>query len=80
MDFGYLLKIFLTKGGNKMIGKFFKGIKDWWDNNKNVVHNFVIPKLSNPELIQKIAELMRIPEDDVRRLIAVIADYLKRQL
>lgn len=53
-------------------------LKAWWENNKNVVLNFVLPKLEGAS--GELAKLLKVSEAEAKRIIAVISDYLKRQV
>lgn len=63
----------------------FKLLKDWWDNNKNVIKNFVIPKLDLAQgaLVTFIVSKGILPAQAEilgKEIIGWLKDYLNRQV
>jgi len=69
-----------------MFKKFWAGAKEWWENTKPVVLNFVLPKIqeAKPFIVEQIkkaeGKIGDTPEQQAQFFADLISNYIKRQL
>ena len=65
-----------------MFKKLWKWLKEWWENRKDVVLKWVIPKIYalEPYLADKLVEIEGTPQKQAEKIVDWVVDYLKRQL